>query len=156
MTSGRCWPPVKMRSVVSAIAGVAIAASAVIAALRIARRRAPRAFIASSSSNFRWSGRRARLRESGVDDQIMARNASRVVGREEQHSAGDIVLVEAEFEALLGEEFTLHLRRDPERALARRVDRPRHDRIHSNVARPELARERARETVDRRLGSYIG
>src|SRR5262249_12543346 len=113
MTSGRCCPPTKMRSVVSAIATVAAIASDT---PNIATNRILVVFIVSSSAP------RAGLCQAGVDDQIMPGNAARLIRGEEQHAARHVVFVQPELEALLGEKFALELGREPQRALARRVD----------------------------------
>ena len=71
---------------------------------------------------------RAGLREPGVDDQVMTGDAARLVGREEERGARDVVLGQAELEALLVEELAHAFGRIPQRFLARRVDRARDDR----------------------------
>ena len=93
----------------------------------------------------------ARLREAGVDDEILPRDAARLVGRKEQRGPGDVVLRQPELEALLIDELLLLFRREPQRALPLRGDRAGNDPVDADVARAELARERAREPVDRSL-----
>ena len=75
----------------------------------------PRSAVRPSTGSGRTavSTRCARLRQAGVDDQIMPGNAARLIRGEEQHSARDVVLVQAELQALLGEELALELGRDP-------------------------------------------
>ena len=55
----------------------------------------------------------AGLRQAGIDDQVVAGDAARIVGCEEQHSARDVVPDQPELEALLVEELALELGRNP-------------------------------------------
>ena len=73
----------------------------------------------------------------------MSRHATRLIGGEEQHATRDVVLVQAELQALMGEELAFHFEADPQRALAWRVDRSRHETVDADVLRSQLARQRA-------------
>src|SRR5208282_2240813 len=65
----------------------------------------------------------AGLRQAGVYDQIVTGHAARLVGCQEQHAARDVVADEPEFQALLIEKLPFQLRRAPQCALPRRIDR---------------------------------
>src|SRR5678815_1669146 len=89
------------------------------------------------------SGDRRCLRESRVDDQVLAGDAARFVRGEEQRRARDVVLGQPELEALRVDDRRLVGRRHPQRLLARRRDRARHERVDATAAWAELAGARA-------------
>src|SRR6266511_3640965 len=64
------------------------------------------------------SGERARLREPAVDDERLAGDRARFVGGEKQRRACDVILGQAELQALLLDECALLRGRRPQRALA--------------------------------------
>src|SRR6266540_900808 len=101
------------------------------------------------------SGERARLREPAVDDERLAGDRARFVGGEKQRGACDVILGQAELQALLLDECALLRGRRPQRALALGRDGTGRDRIDANRALAQLARQRARESVNRRLRRRI-
>src|SRR5208283_5877257 len=90
----------------------------------------------------------AGLRQAGVYDQIVTGHAARLVGCQEQRAARDVVADEPEFQALLIEKLPFQLRRAPQCALPRRIDRSGHDRIDADVVWTQLARQRARQAAN--------
>src|SRR6266545_3928214 len=93
------------------------------------------------------SGERARLREPAVDDERLAGDRARFVGGEKQRGACDVILGQAELQALLLDECALlRARESVNRRLRRRISgksaAPAHPRYRPEVDDRAAARSR--------------
>ncbi|PAV71424.1 hypothetical protein WR25_10001 [Diploscapter pachys] len=84
----------------------------------------------------------------------MPRTHLRIIRCQEQHQRRHVLGQDAPVQALARDDLRLALRRVPF-LLPRRLHIARHHRIHADVAAAQIARQAARQTLDRGLGGLV-
>src|SRR5438132_11152614 len=81
----------------------------------------------------------ARLRQAGVDDQILSGDAARLVGCQKECRARDVVFGKSKLQTLRIQKGPLLFRRQPQRLLPLGDDGAGNNRIDANVVHAEFA-----------------
>src|SRR5580700_7965879 len=95
-------------------------------------------------------------RDAGIDDEVLRGATGSLVGSEKQRHARHMAGVEPELQGLPVQELLFEGRRAPQLCLALGDDGSWHDAIDADATFAELARQRAREAVNRGFRGGVG